>query len=88
MWLFINGELAVDIGGVHRRSDATIALDDLVASHALTAGETFTYDLFYAERHTMDSYLRFDLPAVPAPATAGLLILGAGFVGGTRRRRS
>lgn len=68
LWLFIDNQLAIDLGGVHGAMERTVQLDDL----GLTAGETYPMDIFHAERHTSASNFRmvttidcFEQPPVP-----------------------
>jgi len=56
VWVFINNELVIDLGGVHSYEDATVELDTL----GLTVGDTYNFDLFFCERHTTESHLWFD----------------------------
>jgi len=56
LWLFIDGKLAIDIGGLHLAEERSVNLDDL----GLTAGETYTMDIFHAERKTTDSNFRVE----------------------------
>ncbi len=51
LWLFINDKLVIDLGGVHAAQSASVNLDTL----GLTPGETYDFDLFFAERHTTQS---------------------------------
>jgi fibro-slime domain-containing protein len=51
VWLFINHKLVVDIGGVHSKSPGSVNLDSL----GLTKGNSYPFDFFYAERHTVSS---------------------------------
>ncbi len=53
LWIYVNNQLVVDLGGVHAPLGTTIQLDNL----GLVAGETYPFDLFYAERHTTQSHL-------------------------------
>ncbi len=50
-FVFINGELVIDLGGLHGALPGFVNLDTL----GLTPGETYTFDLFFAERHTTAS---------------------------------
>jgi len=58
-WVFINGQLALDLGGTHTPLEETIDLDKL----GLTRGRRASLDLFYAERHTKKSSLRIETTA-------------------------
>jgi fibro-slime domain-containing protein len=67
-WLFVNGRLAMDLGGIHQQTVARVQFDTL----NLTAGRT-RLDFFWAERHVTSS--NFDIRTnvdfldcgVPAP---------------------
>ncbi len=54
VWVFIDKKLALDLGGVHGSESASINLDTL----GLTAGNTYDFDFFFAERHTSESHLK------------------------------
>lgn len=60
VWIFINGKLAVDIGGVHAESTASVDLDARAADLGIQVGSTYALDMFQAERHTQESNFRID----------------------------
>ncbi len=49
--VFINGQLVVDRSGIHLAQTANLNLDDL----GLTAGQDYSFDLFYCERNPPNS---------------------------------
>ena len=55
LFVFIEGKLVLDLGGVHEAEDAVIDLDTVAAMQGLTADETYAMDIFHAERHMSDS---------------------------------
>lgn len=56
LWMFVDGQLALDIGGLHSAVEDSIEMDSL----GLTTGETYTMDIFHAERHTTESNFRIE----------------------------
>ncbi len=51
VWVFIDGQLAVDLGGVHGTESGAVSLDAL----GLTVGGSYSFDMFFAERQTSES---------------------------------
>jgi fibro-slime domain-containing protein len=60
MWAFINGHLAIDLGGLHPEKTDTIVLDDHAAELGLVKGNVYPLELFHAERHSTGSHFRID----------------------------
>jgi fibro-slime domain-containing protein len=60
VWIFINGQLAVDIGGVHPQVTDSVDLDDEASRLGIQVGMTYSLDMFHAERHTEESNFRID----------------------------
>ena len=60
LWVFINGQLAIDLGGVHSAQEESIDLDEEAATLGLKVGATYPLELFQAERHASGSHFRVD----------------------------
>jgi len=62
VWVFINGKLAVDLGGLHSAIPGSITLDATAATNlGLTVGGMYGIALFQAERHTNESHYKLTL---------------------------
>lgn len=60
VWVYINDQLAVDLGGIHATRSQRVDLDAQASTLGLTVGEIYSLDLFQAERHTIASDIRID----------------------------
>ncbi len=60
LWTFINGKLAIDLGGVHGAETASVDLDQQAGTLGLQKGGTYSLEVFSAERHTTESHFRID----------------------------
>jgi fibro-slime domain-containing protein len=89
VWVFFDKKLGIDLGGVHGATSQTVNLDTLFGPGK--AEGNYSFDFFFAERHTTESNLRIDtslqLVPVPEPSTYALMALGLAGVGAIARRR-
>jgi len=54
VWIFIDGRLQGDMGGVHPLSELTLSLDSII-DPPLNKGETYELSVFHAERQNYES---------------------------------
>lgn len=74
LWIFVNGRLALDFGGLHPPygDGHPIDFDALASMLGIEPGQTYRMDIFHAERHTVQSNFRIrtnidcfqDVPAI------------------------
>src|SRR5689334_8959105 len=60
VWVFLNGQLAIDLGGIHGALTGSVNLDQVAGQYGLTDGNNYAFNMFFAERHTTDSNFRID----------------------------
>ena len=63
VWVYINGRLAVDLGGIHLLETALVSLDSggRDTRFMITAGNVYEIAMFQAERHPFNSVFNFTL---------------------------
>ena len=55
VFVFINGRLAIDLGGIHIAESGSVDLDARSAELGMMQGNTYEMAVFYADRHCCDS---------------------------------
>ncbi len=60
LWIFVNGRLALDVGGLHQALEGTIDFDLQADTLDIVAGQTYQMDIFHAERQTDQSNFRIE----------------------------
>jgi len=60
LWIFVEGELVLDLGGLHEPVEGTIVFDELAERLGLVPGNDYRLDLFHAERHSTGSNFRIE----------------------------
>ncbi|MEM1445265.1 MAG: fibro-slime domain-containing protein [Planctomycetota bacterium] len=60
VWVFINGQLVIDLGGVHSQKSASVNVDDIAEELGLQHLGTYPLKVFFAERHTSESNFRIE----------------------------
>jgi len=60
LWVFINGRLAIDLGGVHAAANQSINLDTAAEHLGIVPEREYALDFFQAERHATQSNFQID----------------------------
>ncbi len=60
VWVFINGRIAIDLGGLHPRREGSVSLDADADKLGIAVGGTYKLEIFHAERHTEASNFRIE----------------------------
>lgn len=86
VWVFVGGQLVVDIGGLHPRTEGSVTLDEETAAElGLIEGRVYEIVLFHAERHTDKSNFKLTIGGFVASGTSCATECGDGIVAGDER---
>lgn len=55
MWVFVNRQLVIDLGGLHQSMFEEVAIEPLEGALGLVKGNVYPLHFFFAERHTTAS---------------------------------
>jgi fibro-slime domain-containing protein len=81
VWVFVNGTLAVDIGGLHPPKNGSVTIDDAsAASFGLEDTKVYAISIFHAERKVEGSSFRLTLDGFNTARSDCAPICGDGIV--------
>ena len=81
VWAFVNGTLAVDLGGIHQQVSNSVTLSAANAqTYGLTVGGMYEIALFQAERHVIQSNYKVTLAGFDHTISVCKSVCGDGIV--------
>jgi fibro-slime domain-containing protein len=84
VWMFLNGKLAVDLGGIHVAAEGTITLDNATANaFGLSKGKVYEIAVFQAERKQFQSSYKLTLGQFNRTHTSCAARCGDGVINGS-----
>lgn len=82
VWVFVNGRLAVDLGGVHQARNGSVTISAATADQfGLENGKVYKISIFHAERKVTSSSFRLTLAGFKTVRSECVAICGDGIIG-------
>jgi fibro-slime domain-containing protein len=82
VWVYVNGQLALDLGGLHPALAGTVSVNSGTAGgYGMTAGNVYEIKVFHAERHTTGSTFKLTLSGFNTRRSDCTATCGDGIVG-------
>ncbi|MCH2110922.1 MAG: fibro-slime domain-containing protein, partial [Polyangiaceae bacterium] len=82
VWVFLNGKLAVDLGGLHQPLADSVTVNSSTAGQfGLEAGNVYEIKVFHAERKTDGSTFKLTLSGFDATRSDCVAVCGDGIIG-------
>jgi len=69
VFVFVNDQIALEIGGIHGQVSGTLDLDASAATLGLVPGQRYTLKMFHAERQTIASNFKIQTTLNLLPTT-------------------
>ncbi len=81
LWVFVNGQLAVDVGGIHPPRNGSVTILGSSPEYGMTPGNVYEIKVFHAERRTKGSTFKLTLSGFNARRSDCRAICGDGIIG-------